>query len=205
MKKIYLILFTSLGLFSLAAHAQPVTVEYFKGYKQSNTHLLNWKVTCASSPSLTMELERSADGKNFESVNTQTETALRCLQPFSFTDGSPLPAINYYRLKSVDVDGKLTYSTTVALLNKEKGFEIVSLTPNPVRTAAMLSVTSATKSIFEIVVSDLSGKQLNKQRVTLIAGNNLLPINVKNLPAGTYQVIGLTGDGISKTLRFVKQ
>ncbi len=185
--------------------ALPISIEYFKGSKQSNGHLLDWKVTCYNSPSVTMILERSTDGRNFKPVTSQTETSLRCLQPFSFVDASPLAGINYYRLKSVDVDGKVTYSTVVALLNKEKGFEIVNLVPNPVSTDAVLSVTSANKSIIEIVVSDISGKQLNKQRVNLISGNNLLPLNVRNLPAGTYQVTGLTADGVSKTLRFVKQ
>lgn len=185
--------------------ALPISIEYFKGSKQSNGHLLDWKVTCYNSPSVTMILERSTDGRNFKPVNSQTETSLRCLQPFSFVDASPLAGITYYRLKSVDVDGKVTYSTVVALLNKEKGFEIVNLVPNPVSTDAVLSVTSANKSIIEIVVSDISGKQLNKQRVSLISGNNLIPLNVRNLPAGTYQVTGLTADGVNKTLRFVKQ
>ncbi|RYF87816.1 MAG: T9SS type A sorting domain-containing protein, partial [Chitinophagaceae bacterium] len=185
--------------------ALPISIEYFKGTKQSNGHLLDWKVTCYNTPTVTMVLERSADGRNFKPLNSQTETSLRCLQPFSFMDAAPLAGINYYRLKSMDIDGKVTYSTIVALLNKDKGFELVSLVPNPVRTDAVLSITSANRSIIEIVVSDLSGKQLNKQRVNLISGNNLLPLNVRNLPAGTYQVSGLTADGVSRTLRFVKQ
>jgi hypothetical protein len=152
-----------------------------------------------------MELERSTDGRSFRSINSQTETAARCLQPFNFTDISPLPGLNYYRLKSVDIDGKINYSNIVALLNNDKGFEIVSLVPNPVKEEATLSVTSATKSIIEIVVTDISGKQLSKQRVSLIAGNNLLPLSVRNLPAGSYQVTGITEDGASRTLRFVKQ
>jgi len=190
---------------SVTGAALPISIEYFKGSKQGSNMLLDWKVTCYSSPSVTMLLERSADGRKFTTINNQTETSLRCLQPFSFTDAAPLSGINYYRLKSVDIDGKESYSKIVALLNKEKGFEIVSLVPNPVSNEAVLSVTSAAKSIIEIVVSDLSGKQLNKQRVTMIAGNNLLPINVSNLPAGTYQVTGITADGAIRTLRFVKQ
>ncbi|MFZ4770890.1 MAG: T9SS type A sorting domain-containing protein, partial [Ferruginibacter sp.] len=198
---------SSTGTFniSVTGAALPISILYFKGSKQNNGHLLDWKVACSSSPSVTLQLERSADGRNFNTINSQSATATRCLQPFSYTDAAPLAGVNYYRLKSIDVDGKITYSTIVALLNKDKGFEIVSLMPNPAKEVAVLSVTSAVKSIIEIVVSDMNGKQLSKQRVSLIAGNNQLPLNVRSLASGTYQVTGITADGISKTLRFVKQ
>jgi hypothetical protein len=198
---------SSTGTFdiSVTGAALPISIEYFKGSKQNNGHLLDWKVACSSSPSVTLQLERSADGRNFNTINSQSATATRCLQPFSYTDAAPLAGVNYYRLKSIDIDGKITYSTIVALLNKDKGFEIVSLMPNPAKEVAVLSVTSAVKSIIEIVVSDMNGKQLSKQRVSLIAGNNQLPLNVRSLASGTYQVTGITADGISKTLRFVKQ
>ena len=185
--------------------ALPITVEYFRGTKQSNSNLLDWKVTCYNSPFVKMEVERSADGRNFKTIQTQTETALRCLQPFSYADTDPLAGINYYRLKSTDIDGKITYSATVAILNKSKGFEIVSMIPNPVETKAILSISSAVKSTMEIIVTDLAGKQLGKQRVVLIAGSNQVSLNLSNLAAGTYQVTGVTDEGERKTLRFIKQ
>jgi len=74
----------------------------------------------------------------------------------------PLAGLNYYRLKTIDIDGKIGYSTIVVLMGKNKGFEIVSLAPNPVKQAAILTVTSAEKSIMEIVVRDINGKQISK-------------------------------------------
>lgn len=183
----------------------PISIEYFKGSKQSGGHLLDWKVSCTGSPSVTMELERSSDARHFTAINAQTETAARCLQPFSYTDNAPVAGINYYRLKSIDIDGKVSYSNIVALLNKDKGFEIVSLAPNPAKDVAVLSITTAQKGIIEIVLSDVSGKQMSKQRVTVIAGNNQLPLQVAALPSGTYHVTAITADGATQTLRFMKQ
>lgn len=185
--------------------ALPIAIEYFRGTKQNNRNVLDWRVTCYNSPTVTLTLERSADGRNFKGISTTTETAARCLQPFNYNDLAPLAGVNYYRLKSVDIDGKTAYSNVVALLNKDKGFEIVSLAPNPVKDEAILSVTSAEKSIMEVVVSDLSGKQISKQRISLIAGNNQVPLNLRNVAAGTYQVTGLTADGQVRSMRFVKQ
>jgi hypothetical protein len=183
----------------------PISIEYFKGSKQSNGNLLDWKVTCLNSPTLTLLLERSADGRNFKTINTQSATENRCLQSFSFTDATPLAGVSYYRLKTIDIDGKINYSTIVALLNRDKGFEIVSIMPNPVATQAMLSISSAQKSTMEIIITDLAGKQLNKQRVVLIAGSNNLMLNLSNLAAGTYQITGVTDEGERKSVRFVKE
>ena len=185
--------------------ALPITIEYFRGTKQNSKNVLDWKVTCYNSPTVTLTLERSSDGRNFKGISTTTETAVRCLQPFSFNDMTPMAGLNYYRLKSTDIDGKVTYSNQVALLNQAKGFEIVGLAPNPVKDRTILSVTTAEKTIMEIVVSDLNGKQISKQRLSLIAGNNQVQLNFDNIAAGTYQVTGLTPDGQVKSLRFVKQ
>ena len=190
---------------SATGAALPIAIEYFRGTKQNGRNVLDWKVSCYNSPSVRLTLERSVDGRKYDPVSSSNETAVRCLQPFNYNDLAPLAGINYYRLKTTDIDGTINYSNVVALLNKDKGFEIVSLAPNPVKDEAILSVTSAEKAIMEIVVSDLSGKQVSKQRLSLIAGNNQVSLNLRNVAAGTYQVSGLTADGQIRTLRFVKQ
>ncbi len=181
----------------------PITIEYFKGSKQSNGNLLDWKVSCTNSPTATMILERSTDGRNFSSINNITASALRCLQPFNYTDASPAATVNYYRIKLIDASGKFNYSNIIALLNKEQGFDIISMMPNPVRSTAILSVASAKASRMEIVVTDISGKKINSRSVDLIAGSNMIPVDFTNLAAGTYQVTGYT-QGMVKTIRFIK-
>jgi len=51
-------------------------------------------------------LERSADARNFSSVYSITADAVRCGQPFDYTDAQPLAGMNYYRLKITDADGR---------------------------------------------------------------------------------------------------
>ncbi|RYE22905.1 MAG: T9SS type A sorting domain-containing protein [Sphingobacteriales bacterium] len=185
--------------------ALPISIEYFRGTKQAGKNRLDWKVACYNSPFVTLTLERSAEGNNFKPISTTNETAARCLQPFNYNDAAPLAGINYYRLKSTDIDGVVKYSNIVALLNKDRGFELAYLAPNPVKDKAILNVTTIEKTVMEVVVSDLNGKQVSKQRASLIAGNNQVQLNLANVAAGTYQVTGLTADGQARTLRFVKQ
>jgi hypothetical protein len=153
-----------------------------------------------------MTLERSADSRNYTGINTITADAARCQQPFDYTDANPLAGMNYYRLKIVDADGKVTYSTTVALLNAVKGFDIISIAPNPVVTDNFkLNVASATAGKMEIVIFDMQGRLVNRQSISLIAGFNSATVNVNNLSAGTYTIKGsMTGDE-TKVIRFVKQ
>ncbi|MEQ1767218.1 MAG: hypothetical protein ABL859_07290, partial [Methylotenera sp.] len=95
---------------SITGSVLPITTQYFTGSKQASSNILDWKVTCTSAPSITMILERSADGKNFKTIQTLVETAARCAQNFTYTDALPLIGINYYRLKTIDENGKVNYS-----------------------------------------------------------------------------------------------
>lgn len=182
----------------------PVTIEFFKGAKIAGANYLDWKITCTSAPTVTLSLERSADGRSFIAIQDQNATAARCLQGFNYTDVSPLSGANYYRLKITTPDGQFRYSTIVVLLNKQKGFELISLAPNPVINSAMLTLTSAKSGKIEIAVSDIGGKIVALHNVTVIAGNNPIDMNFINLGAGTYSITAINADGERKTIRFVK-
>jgi Secretion system C-terminal sorting domain len=184
----------------------PIVVNYLTGRRQGSNHLLNWKVTCTSTPRATMTLERSSDARNYTGINTITADAARCQQPFDYTDANPLKGMNYYRLKIVDADGRVTYSTTVALLNAVKGFDIISIAPNPVVTDNFkLNVASAVAGKMEISIFDMQGRLVNRQTLSLIAGFNSIPVNVSNLSSGTYTIRGSVADDQLKVIRFVKQ
>ena len=134
----------------------PIIVNYLTGRRQGSNHLLNWKVTCAATPRATMTLERSSDSRNYTGIYNITADAARCNQPFDYTDANPLKGMNYYRLKIVDADGHVTYSTTVALLNAVKGYDIISIAPNPVVNDHFnLNVASAVSGRMEIAIYDM--------------------------------------------------
>jgi hypothetical protein len=197
------------GPFSLAGttinNPLPITLSYLNAIKQNGDHYLNWKLNCNNNTGVIMLLERSGDGRNFTVINTVSADALRCQQPFDFTDMNPLAGINYYRLKMIDANGKVTYSTIIALLNSATGFDIVNLSPTLVTANAVLNVTAAQQTKMDIVITDISGRLVQKISYYLIAGSYQINLNLMNLPAGSYQLRGYTADGVSKTIRFVKQ
>jgi len=193
------------NLFSILAF-DGVGINYFTGIRQNGTHKLNWEISCNGTPSVTINLERSADTRDFVSINSISATSVRCDQPFNYTDAQPSADINYYRLKIVDADGKITYSNTIALINATKGFALMNIAPNPVRgNSFKLNATSASANKMELVISDMQGRVVNRQTISLTAGFNSTDINVGGLAPGTYNIYGLTGDYKSGLIRFVKQ
>jgi len=194
------------NLGAILAIENAVSVNYFTGVKQSGHHLLRWKLTCNSTSAVTLFLERSKNGIDYETIFSEHATALRCQQPFNYTDNQPAKGINYYRLKMTDADGKVTYSIVVTLINAVKGIDVMNIAPNPVVNSAFnLKVSAAAKTKMEIVITDMQGRILQQQSVSLIAGFNSIPMNVRKLAAGTYQLVGITEDGKTKVLRFVIQ
>ncbi len=199
---------TSFSEFAIAGGtgAIPITVEYFRGNKLGSNHQLDWKVSCTNTQYAMLTIEYSTDGSNFANLYAIRETALRCLQPFSYTNTRPQPGINYYRLKMQDDNGVVRYSSIVALLNKEVGFEIVNITPNPVADGRFkLNITTVALQQMEVVVADMQGRVVVRKAIALTAGFNAVDMNVSNLGKGTYQVYGITGGEKTKTISFVKQ
>jgi hypothetical protein len=184
----------------------PININYFTGSRQNNSHVLNWKVTCVSSPSATLEMERSTDGRNFKTIYSIFATALRCQQPFNYTDDKPATGINYYRLKITDAEGKITYSSMISLINAAKGNYILNIAPNPVVGGKFdLKVSAAKNELMELVITDIQGRVMQVRSVALMAGFNSIPVHVSNLPKGTYQLYGKWPDEQTKIVRFVVQ
>jgi len=183
-----------------------ISLNYLRGVKQGNAHLLNWKVTCSSTPNVTLTLERSADGVSFKPIYSITADALRCAQPFEYNDAQPVAGTNYYRLKMTDANGKISYSNIITLINASQGFDIMHIAPNPVTgNNFTLNISSAKATQMNIVISDLQGRVVKQASLSLIAGYNTSEINIQSLAPGTYQLYGSNGTDKSKLIRFVKQ
>ena len=201
---------TSGGTFSIndftfngVAGVLPTKLEYFTGAKQNNSNILRWKVDCSNSSKAIMDIERSNDGSNFNTIKNITADALSCLQPFEYADKGPLTGYNYYRLKMMDENGKITYSNKV-VLNSKTGLDIIACS-SPVTNNATVQVSAAQKKQLAIVIIDCTGRTVQKISCGLEAGSNTLQLDLSKLAAGVYQLIGYTAEGRTNVIRFIKQ
>jgi hypothetical protein len=194
----------SVGKLGPAAGTLAAKIYYFNASKGSNSNNLNWTAEC-SSTQVTFDIERSADGRNFSVINSITASQARCALPFSYDDAGALAGTNYYRIKIIDDNGKISYTTIAKVGGQQKDMQLVGILPNPVSNSAQLSITTSKKENVQLAVVSLEGKVVYRKNVQLQSGSSFINLDIANLAPGTYFVRGVFADGEASSVKFVKQ
>ncbi len=98
----------------LCGNPLPIILASFTGQKQETTVLLKWQ-TATEQNNKEFEIERRTDGSKFEKIGIITSKNNIAGSSYTYVDAYPLSGNNYYRLKSVDIDGKYSYSNSVEI------------------------------------------------------------------------------------------
>jgi hypothetical protein len=197
--------FSGFYLSSAKAGTLNISLNYFRGAQIDKKHLLSWKVNCTSIQAK-FELQRSSDGRDYTTINSLTADKDRCGTPFEFIDENPLQGKNYYRLKFIDVDGKISYSNIVVLTQKMNLIEVISLNPNIITSGnSLLKINAAERESINIVTSDYTGRVIKTQIISLQIGLNQIAIDVNNLASGTYNITCYMAKQKPQTLKLIKQ
>jgi len=163
----------------------PVSLLDFTAALQNKSVLLQWKI--ATEKNLTkFVIERSANGSNFLPINSvPVNGASTFVKNYSIMDEQPLQAINFYRLKIIDIDGIFTYSNIVAVrINAEIKLRIF---PNPAQRILFVEANGNNENAIVQIV-DGNGKKLKEMKVFL-SGKTSFSVDVSNLPGGFYNLI----------------
>lgn len=150
--------------------------------------LLNW-VTENELNNDHFEIERSEDGVTFSgrgivSGNGTTSTT----HYYNFTDEININAsIIYYRLKIVDVDGKISYSKIVALLLKGNLKGDIIVYPNPFEYSVKIALNAESDVDAQYRIISFDGKEVLSRKIYLQKGNNIVVINdIGAVASGNY-------------------
>jgi hypothetical protein len=146
--------------------------------------LLSWQ-TLVGNKLAHFDIEcRRADSPFFETIGTIK--AANSPDTYTYTDKTPL-AINYYRLRQIDQDGKETLSKIVAISTQKQ--DELKIYPNSVKD--QLTIETASDKDFQIV--NIFGQEV-------MHGQSRTQLDLSFLPVGTYIVkIG------TKHAKFAKQ
>lgn len=108
----------------------PIRLLEFFGYYKPNGNALYWR--CASEQRNShFEIERCGSDLQFRPIGTvDSKGDSQVISDYEFLDPTPLPGINYYRLKQVDEDGKVNLYKTISLSQWASSSEPL-LYPNP--------------------------------------------------------------------------
>lgn len=176
----------------------PVELVYFEGELTAGEVELNW-LTASEKNNDYFQVERSADGVNFEAIGTVDGNG-NSVSPiqYAFVDVQPLAGVSYYRLLQVDFDGQSEYSKVIAIENAAK----VELTLNvyPVPTTDEVTVQS-TESIQSLRVIDTKGSIVKAQKLNA----NQVKLSLADLTPGMYLVQVDYTNGGNKTVQVLKR
>lgn len=151
-------------------------------------------------------VERSTDGKNFTEVGVVFAAGnSTSVQNYGYNDQiSNSNKVVYYRLRQVDADGKMDYSSTRIIRNGKETTDISILTfPNPVTNELRITIPSnwqGKKVNYEVV--NVSGQYA--KRIAAANSTQTETLNVSSLAPGVYMV-KVTCDGQMAQQKIVKQ
>jgi uncharacterized repeat protein (TIGR01451 family) len=176
----------------------PVSLLDFTGQATGNAVLLNWKTGDASDFNR-FEIERSFDGRNYNSVGIRSGTTRR----YSFEDdlSRTLPQVVFYRLKMIDNNGTFTYSR-VLVFRMNAGKSSLLVYPNPAKSDAFVVFNSLTDGKAEVRITDVTGKLIHKVYADVKKGNSVLSLDVSALAKGTY-LVHITMSGVTKSSKLI--
>lgn len=181
----------------------PVELAEFYAYEEACDVHIEW-TTLSELNNDYFEVEKSTNGKDFKVIARQNGAgSTNAAHFYAFIDDTPAPQ-NYYRLKQVDFDGTVTYSSVAYMrsicIEDDKNVGILNLYPNPAITSKVdVEFNAFAVEQTYVTLYDAFGTMVDRFPFEIRSGLNNVEINISNLEAGTYFV--MIDDRVS---RFVK-
>ena len=147
-------------------------------------------------------IERSLDGQQFEAigiVNGKGSTNL--LHQYEFIDQRP-HAINYYRLKQEDFDGKYSYSNIEVVELKDTKEDILLVYPSIAQQEINIRFSSFETSTSLLKIVNSVGELLYEEIVVSTPNSEFRKIDLSDYEPGFYY-ISLTDGTEFATAKFV--
>lgn len=170
----------------------PVQLLNLSANKVAEDVVVNWS-TASEINNSHFEIERSLDGKVFESVGQVDGKGFSSMvSNYQFVDEKA--TLNkhvefiYYRLKQVDFDGQFTYFGPVSVnISKPVVSLNVNVFPNPFGKQVTVSLTNTESGNLNIIITDMQGRTVYSENKSVNAGVQTLTLDgVENLKDGVY-------------------
>lgn len=169
----------------------PIKLTGFTVQKIANKAKISWS-TEEEINSSHFTIERSADGSNWNTlatVNAAGNSNRRI--DYSIFDNAPLKGINYYRLKSVDIDFKYEFSAVKTALFKAA--YTAEVAPNPAKNYIHVYMEKTNAPAVTIQLLNTTGNIVYQTT----SSQSHLPIDVSGKSKGLYFVKVIDADSIT--------
>jgi hypothetical protein len=161
--------------------------DMLKGYLQMAKTHLQWETATENDLSY-FEVEYSKDAKSFSDIGKVKAVGISYIkQNYSFINSAEPLAVNYYRLRMVNVDGTFSYSPVIAVYENNNVAEEFQVYPNPATEKLNVTIiTNNTTETHTLKVWDMQGKLVKTIAVQAGSGSNLFSFSIIDLNTGNY-------------------
>jgi endoglucanase len=184
---------TALGLYVTV----PVSLLSFTAHCTDNTVALNWRAFSNDNNAF-FEVERSTDNQNWEpmeqlAVNKGT---------FDYTFREPVPPTGktYYRLKTTDDNGQISYSPSQIIHCSRTG--VIVVYPNPAQQSTTISTNGTDSYLLRVAMYDVTGRTVQEKTFGKDEQNTTFAIETRGFPAGVY-LLHITGNRTSEVVELI--
>lgn len=195
---------------TLSGGTLPLTWLDFTGILQGDDALLSWSTGSEQNTQLFV-IERSLNGTNFNPVGSKDAAGnSSTVSHYNFTDPGITTlgvSIIYYRIKEVDMDGRLNYSRIIAIrIDNGNNEPLVIAFPNPFTQYITLKITpaNAQDKTNSVELYSLQGVLLYKKGIAKQGPNITVLHDLPSLPAGMY-ILKTVINGTPYTTKLIKE
>lgn len=179
----------------------PVIFTSIKGYQHGPHINIEWKVDNEINMRQ-YHIEKSTNGFLFTSIGIKEVAANNAASSvYFFEDKNPVDGYNYYRIKSIDINGKTEYTNVIKVFINNMKQEI-SIFPNPV-TDGMINLvfTNQPEGKYGIRLLNKKGQVILSRLIKHTKGNAAEAIKWNNKPVhGLYYLEIKKPDGDTKSI-----
>lgn len=162
----------------------PLKMISFTAERRSGTSHLTW-ITDNEQNVGHFDVQRSYDAVSYSTIGTVTARNSGFREQYNFEDHASLSGLAWYRIRSVDVDGKLSYSR-IAVVSETALQGNSFLVLNPVRSAITVFNKTGEEGSFNYRVFNSGGQLITKGNIAMINnGGAVLPLPAQ-ASAGVY-------------------
>ncbi|RRN77551.1 T9SS C-terminal target domain-containing protein, partial [Pseudoxanthomonas sp. SGD-10] len=190
------------NIYVVKAGTVPVKLIAFNARAEGDKVLLNWQ-TVSESNNEQFIVERSSDGKHFESLlYVKGAGNSNEYLSYSATDHTPLNGKSYYRLRQTDFNGNSTLSD-IRMVNFFPEHQGLTITPNPVADYATIHFSGETE-LLDFTLIAASGQTILTGRGNVTHINQEINKVIPALKTGLYIIQLKDSDQIYST-KFIKR
>ena len=181
----------------------PLAVDLFEFYgkKQEEGNVLNWSVLNEINVKEHVVQRRTERMEEFVDIHQEAGVNNEhALNQYQHLDRG-MNQNAYYRIKSIEEDGEISYSHIIFLERNERKMTVY---PNPSFGDLNIEYTSTNEEDIQLKIVDKAGRVQWLQQRDVVEGFNNLKLDISELPAGMYY-LELSSSNIQLQERIIKK